>query len=63
MLDVKEDPSVNAPELQHNNNDSIPNGDMRSGWQDGHDMGRNGNHYDDHAAEPDSHGTGIKEDG
>jgi len=64
MQDVKEEPSVTALELQHNN-DTMPNGDTGSGWQDRHDMGRNGNgnHYDDPAAEPDSHGTGIKEDG
>ncbi|MCJ1249275.1 hypothetical protein MMC30_006498 [Trapelia coarctata] len=63
MQDVKQEPTLNVPEPQHNNNNSMLNGDVGSAWQDGHDVGRNGNHYDDSAAEPDSHGTGIKEDG
>lgn len=63
MEDVKEQPHIDTHELQQSNNDNAPNGDVGLGWQDGHDTGRNGNNYDDSAAEPDSHGTGIKEDG
>lgn len=63
MQDVKEEPPVDTPALQQNNNHITQNGEAGSGWHDGHDLGRNGNQYDESAAEPDSHGTGIKEDG
>lgn len=63
MQDVKEEPPVEAPALQQNHNDISQKGGVGSVWHDGHESGKNGNQYDESAAEPDSHGTGIKEDG
>ncbi|MCJ1477857.1 hypothetical protein MMC13_006530 [Lambiella insularis] len=62
MLDVKEDaePETSRPQQHDYSNDM--NGDSGSGWQDGHATGGNGHDYES-VIEPESHGTGIKEDG
>ena len=63
MQDIKEEQHPDTSNLQRINDNSMPNGDSGPGWNDAGDTGRNGHPYDDSIAEPESHGTGIKEDG
>lgn len=62
MLDLKEEPGPEISERRHYENSNDMNGDIGTGWQDGHTASGNGHGYES-AVEPESHGTGIKEDG
>ena len=63
MQDIKEEQQSDTINVQRSSDYISPNGNSGSGWNDASDTGRNGHPYDDSMGEPESHGTGIKEDG